>query len=68
MLVQPETFPEQAAGTGTLHCAADFTARHDTQFGRSPLGEHIPIGDQATLGQPFALLPDSEEVPILRHP
>src|SRR5882724_6233925 len=68
MLMQPETFAEQSPCAAALGRAADFFARDHAQFWRGAGGQFIPIGDQATLREPFALLPDAGEIAALREP
>ena len=64
MLVQPETFAEQAPGAAALNRSADFFARHHTQPWRAG-GQFVPVGDEAALREPFALLPHPREIPAL---
>ena len=68
MLMLPETFPQQPPGAITLHCAADFFARHDSQFWLGTLRQPLPVGNQTTQRQPLALLPDAREFTALLNP
>jgi len=68
MLVLPEAFPEQAAGTTPFDGAADFFAGDDAEPRAGAIGQLVPVGDEAALGEAFALLPDAREIAILRQP
>ena len=68
MLVQPETFAEQPAGTAAHRRVADFFAGDDAEFGRGTGGQFTPVGDETTEREPFALLPDAREIAVLREP
>ena len=68
MLVLPEGFAEQPPRAAPFHRAADFFARDHAKFGRRAVGQPVPIGDEAALREPFALLPDASEIAALREP
>jgi len=65
MLVQPETFAQEAAGAGTFHGATDLLAGDHTEPGVRPGGKLLPVGDEAALGQPFASLSHPGKVATL---
>jgi len=65
MLVLTETFAEQTPRAAARHCAADFPARDDPQFGRRAGRQPAPIDNETALRKPFAVLPDAREIPVL---
>ncbi len=67
MLVQPETFAQQAAGTTAFHRPADFFAGHHAKFGRHAFGQTVPIGNEAAENKALAGLTDPREIAILRQ-
>ena len=65
MLMLPETFAEQTPRAAAFDGPSDFPARHDAQFWCGAGGQPLPIGDETTLREPFALLPDAYEITVL---
>jgi hypothetical protein len=53
MLVQPETFAQQAPGAAALHRAANLFAGDHAEPWRCAGGQLVPVGNQAALRQPF---------------
>ena len=68
MLVQPETFAQQPPRAASFHRAADFPAGDDAEPGLAAVRQFVPIGNQATLRETLALLPDAREIAVLREP
>ena len=68
MLVLPEGFAEQPPRAAPGDRAADFFTRDHAEFGRAAFGQPVPIGDEAALREPLALLPDAREIAALREP
>lgn len=68
MLMLPKTFPQQAAGAIALDGTANFFARDNTQLRFGTFRQTLPVGDEATEGEPLALLPDAREFPTLFNP
>jgi hypothetical protein len=66
--MQPETFTEQPPGATANGGIADFFAGDDSQFGRTAKRQLAPVGNEATEGEAFALLPDAREIAALREP
>ena len=68
VLVQPEAFAQQPPRAAAGHRPADFFTGDDAELGRRARGQPVPIGDETTLGQPFAGLPDAREIAALGEP
>lgn len=68
MLMLPETFAEQSPRAAALNCAADFFACDDAEFWRRAIWQFVPVGNQAALREPFALLPDARKIATLCEP
>jgi hypothetical protein len=62
MLMLPETFPQQTPRTVAVHGAADFFARHDTQFRFCTVRQPLPVGDETAEYDALPLLPDACEI------
>jgi len=65
MLMQPETFAEQAAGAIPFDGSANFATGNHAQFRRGAFWQAVPIGDQTALREALALLPDAREIAAL---
>ena len=67
VLVLPETFAEQPSRAAAHNRAADFFTRDDAEFRLRAVGQFVPVGNQAALREPFALLPDARKIAALRE-
>ena len=67
MLMQPETFAQQTAGTAAFHGTPDFFAGHHAEFGWRAVRQPVPIGNETTAHQALAGLANPREVAILRQ-
>jgi len=68
MLVQPETFAEEAPGATALHRAADFFTGDHAQPGLGAGGQLVPIGNEATLSEALPHLTHARKFTALRQP
>ena len=68
VLVEAEAFAQEAAGAGALDGAADFFGGDDAEFWPGAVGQAVPIGDEAALGEALAVLPHAREIAVLREP
>jgi hypothetical protein len=68
MLMQPETFAEQASRATAFNRAADAFARDNAQFRLRSVGQLIPIGDEAAKREALTLLPHAREIAALLKP
>jgi len=65
ILMLPETFPQQTPGAITFNRAADFFARHDSQFRFCAVRQPLPVGDKAAEREPLPLPPDARKITAL---
>src|ERR1039458_3026486 len=65
MLMQPETFAEQAPRAAAGDRVADAFARDDAELRRRAVRQAVPVGDETAQRQAFALLPHAREIPVL---
>jgi hypothetical protein len=68
MLMQPETFAEQTPRATAFNRAADAFARDNAQLWFRPIGQLIPIGDEAAQRKALTLLPHARKVAALLKP
>ena len=62
MLMLPETFPQQTARAVSFHGTANFLARDHSESGSRPVGQPLPVGDEATEHDALPQLPDPCEI------
>ena len=67
MLMEPETFTQQAPSAAATRGIADFFGGNDAQSGRAAFRQPVPISDETTEHEALAPLPDTREIATLRE-